>query len=90
MVLWRMCCLIKVNEMKRLDLYDKCSFIVLSHTNKCVQVIHKEEKNEFYNYYCWYSYISFYFPCFGVSSKPLRFIGKALFHVTLGVALLLS
>ena len=36
-------------------------FIVLSHTNKCVQVIHKEEKNEFYNYYCWYSYISFIF-----------------------------
>ena len=30
----------------------------------------------------------FIFLVFGVSSKPLRFIGKALFHVTLGVALL--
>ncbi|AXK16228.1 pro-sigmaK processing inhibitor BofA family protein [Bacillus mobilis] len=30
----------------------------------------------------------FIFLVFGVSSKPLRFIGKALFHVTLGIALL--
>ena len=32
----------------------------------------------------------FIFLVFGVASKPLRFIGKVIFHVTLGVALLLS
>ena len=90
MVLWRMCCLIKVNEMKRLDLYDKCSFIVLSHTNKCVQVIHKEEKMNSTIIIVGILALIFIFLVFGVSSKPLRFIGKALFHVTLGVALLLS
>lgn len=30
----------------------------------------------------------FIFLVFGVASKPLRFIGKVIFHVTLGVALL--
>ncbi|QWU43057.1 MULTISPECIES: pro-sigmaK processing inhibitor BofA family protein [Bacillus] len=30
----------------------------------------------------------FIFLVFGVSAKPIRFIGKALFHVTLGIALL--
>ncbi|MBJ8009746.1 MULTISPECIES: pro-sigmaK processing inhibitor BofA family protein [Bacillus cereus group] len=30
----------------------------------------------------------FIFLIFGVSAKPIRFIGKALFHVTLGIALL--
>ncbi|UNP76607.1 pro-sigmaK processing inhibitor BofA family protein [Bacillus nitratireducens] len=30
----------------------------------------------------------FIFLVFGVSSKPIRFIGKALFHATLGIALL--
>ncbi|MGI8282615.1 pro-sigmaK processing inhibitor BofA family protein [Bacillus mycoides] len=30
----------------------------------------------------------FIFLVFGVSTKPIRFIGKALFHVTLGIALL--
>ncbi|MBK5348129.1 pro-sigmaK processing inhibitor BofA family protein [Bacillus sp. TH22] len=30
----------------------------------------------------------FIFLVFGVSVKPIRFIGKALFHVTLGIALL--
>ena len=29
----------------------------------------------------------FIFLVFGVSAKPIRFIGKALFHVTLGIAL---
>ena len=32
----------------------------------------------------------FIFLVFGVVSKPLRFIGKVIFHVTLGIALLLS
>ncbi|MED1560024.1 pro-sigmaK processing inhibitor BofA family protein [Bacillus paramycoides] len=30
----------------------------------------------------------FIFLVFGVSAKPIRFIGKVLFHVTLGIALL--
>ncbi|MDT3496914.1 pro-sigmaK processing inhibitor BofA family protein [Bacillus toyonensis] len=30
----------------------------------------------------------FIFLVFGVAAKPIRFIGKALFHVTLGIALL--
>ncbi|EJS61103.1 pro-sigmaK processing inhibitor BofA [Bacillus cereus] len=30
----------------------------------------------------------FLFLVFGVSSKPLRFIGKVLFHITLGIGLL--
>ncbi len=30
----------------------------------------------------------FIFLVFGVASKPLRFIGKVIFHVTLGIALL--
>ena len=65
-------------------------FIVLSHTNKCVQVIHKEEKMNSTIIIVGILALIFIFLVFGVSSKPLRFIGKALFHVTLGVALLLS
>ncbi|HDR8053670.1 TPA: pro-sigmaK processing inhibitor BofA family protein [Bacillus cereus] len=30
----------------------------------------------------------FIFLVFGVASKPLRFIGKVIFHITLGIALL--
>ncbi|HHT7240350.1 MULTISPECIES: pro-sigmaK processing inhibitor BofA family protein [Bacillus] len=30
----------------------------------------------------------FIFLVFGVSAKPIRFIGKTLFHITLGIALL--